>query len=561
MAAEIARLPETSVLLASGEFRVIEAGAADIPLTLKEIGRLRELTFRSVGEGTGKACDLDAFDRSYRHLFLWNAVRCEVAGAYRVGRTDELVAGAGPRGLYTSTLFVLKRRFLDRIGPALEMGRSFVRPEYQKSYSPLLLLWKGLARMVVRDPRYRMLFGPVSISNSYKNASRRLMASYFEGAATSPGLARLVRPKTPLRGQHWLARAARTLVHDLDDLLTIIDDIEADTKGIPVLLRQYLKLGGKILAFNVDRDFADTLDGLIVVDLLAADPRQLERYMLTARGEEVDRIVGLELGADDYVVKPFSPRELILRLRAVLKRHSPEQEKRQILTRDALTVDLGAHRVLLDGEEVALTATEFRLLVELFQSTGRVLTRDRLLNAVWGYEFEGYARTVDTHAGPALRRLRPGPVPGSGHRNPDRRRTRRGGRLGRQPPGNGPAPGQVAGPVTGGSVGKRAALTCLAVLAWTAVALAASPAKVPEFRGIPFGTRLTALPEMEPVARYGDVTFTRRPEEKPLLGDQCRTDVRYAFSRGALFFVRMASNTRKLSSPAALWLRTMRLRP
>ena len=279
MAAEIARLPETSVLLASGEFRVIEAGAADIPLTLKEIGRLRELTFRSVGEGTGKACDLDAFDRSYRHLFLWNAVRCEVAGAYRVGRTDELVAGAGPRGLYTSTLFVLKRRFLDRIGPALEMGRSFVRPEYQKSYSPLLLLWKGLARMVVRDPRYRMLFGPVSISNSYKNASRRLMASYFEGAATSPGLARLVRPKTPLRGQHWLARAARTLVHDLDDLLTIIDDIEADTKGIPVLLRQYLKLGGKILAFNVDRDFADTLDGLIVVDLLAADPRQLERYM------------------------------------------------------------------------------------------------------------------------------------------------------------------------------------------------------------------------------------------------------------------------------------------
>ena len=124
--------------------------------------------------------------------------------------------------------------------------------------------------------------------------------------------------------------------------------------------------------------------------------------MLTARGEEVDRIVGLELGADDYVVKPFSPRELVLRLRSVLKRHAPEPEKRQVLARDGLSVDLAAHRVSLDGAEVALTATEFKLLAELFQSAGRVLTRDRLLNSVWGYEFEGYARTVDTH----IRRLR-----------------------------------------------------------------------------------------------------------------------------------------------------------
>jgi putative hemolysin len=279
MADELARLPEEAVLLTSGEFAVIEAKAADIPLTLKEIGRLRELTFRKVGEGTGKACDLDSFDIHYRHLFLWNTERREVAGAYRIGRTDELLAARGPKGIYTSTLFVLKSSFFDRISPALEMGRSFVRPEYQKSYAPLLLLWKGLARLVAREPRYRVLFGPVSISNAYKNASRRLMAGYFEGKDTNGGLARLVRPKTPLRGQTWLARAAKSLVSDLDDLLTLIDDIEADGKGIPVLLRQYLKLGGKLLAFNVDRDFANALDGLIVVDLLTADPRQLERYM------------------------------------------------------------------------------------------------------------------------------------------------------------------------------------------------------------------------------------------------------------------------------------------
>ncbi|HEU6436941.1 MAG TPA: response regulator transcription factor [Nitratidesulfovibrio sp.] len=126
--------------------------------------------------------------------------------------------------------------------------------------------------------------------------------------------------------------------------------------------------------------------------------------MLTARGEEVDRIVGLELGADDYVVKPFSPRELVLRIRAVLKRaqgvaENPQRSQWQV---DGLALDLDAHRVEVDGEEAALTATEFRLLAELVRNRGRVRTRDQLLNTVWGYEFEGYARTVDTH----VRRLR-----------------------------------------------------------------------------------------------------------------------------------------------------------
>lgn len=126
--------------------------------------------------------------------------------------------------------------------------------------------------------------------------------------------------------------------------------------------------------------------------------------MLTARGEEVDRIVGLELGADDYVTKPFSPRELVLRIRAVLKRVAGIQDSpvRGQLSLDGLVLDEEAHRVEIDGEEASLTATEFRLLSELARNRGRVRTRDHLLNTVWGYEFEGYARTVDTH----MRRLR-----------------------------------------------------------------------------------------------------------------------------------------------------------
>lgn len=129
--------------------------------------------------------------------------------------------------------------------------------------------------------------------------------------------------------------------------------------------------------------------------------RKIPIIMLTARGDEVDRVVGLELGADDYVVKPFSPRELILRIAAVLRRSSPDEVDKPWV-KDGLSVDFSAHRVEVDGAEVALTATEFKLLTELLKNSGKVQTRDQLLNKVWTYQFEGYARTVDTH----IRRLR-----------------------------------------------------------------------------------------------------------------------------------------------------------
>jgi len=136
----------------------------------------------------------------------------------------------------------------------------------------------------------------------------------------------------------------------------------------------------------------------------AQETSEIPIIMLTARSEEVDRIVGLELGADDYVVKPFSPRELILRVRAVLRRYAGEaaENGRARIERDGLAVDLEGHKAFVNDKEVPLTATEFRLLAELIRSSGRVRTRDQLLTTVWGYEFEGYARTVDTH----IRRLR-----------------------------------------------------------------------------------------------------------------------------------------------------------
>lgn len=145
-------------------------------------------------------------------------------------------------------------------------------------------------------------------------------------------------------------------------------------------------------------------DGFDVCKAVKSDERTkgIPVIMLTARGEEVDRIVGLELGADDYVVKPFSPRELVLRVKAVLRRTESSETTEATWMQDQLRVELDSHRVFINDQEVYLTATEFKLLAELIGSKGRVLTRDQLLNNVWGYQFEGYARTVDTH----VRRLR-----------------------------------------------------------------------------------------------------------------------------------------------------------
>jgi len=286
LAAEIKALPETACLVKQGELSVWCASAEQIPHLLHEIGRLREITFRAAGEGTGKALDIDSFDAYYQHLFVWNQERQEIVGGYRFGQTDEILARFGKRGLYTHTLFAYRTAFLRSIGPALELGRSFVRPEYQKSYAPLMLLWKGIGRYIAQHPRYRVLFGPVSITNEYRAASRRLIVEFLKANSFQPQLARLVRPRMPFESR--TLAIAQTLLGlklspipaaDIEEVSAFVADIEPDAKGVPVLLRQYLKLGGKVLAFNIDPDFGDALDGLIMVDLLDSDPRTLERYM------------------------------------------------------------------------------------------------------------------------------------------------------------------------------------------------------------------------------------------------------------------------------------------
>jgi len=280
LAAEVAALPAEQQLICSGEFVVYHAASEQIPHLLREIGRLRELTFRAVGEGSGHALDLDLYDNYYHHLFLWQQQKRELVGAYRLGLGDQIAARFGKRGFYTHSLFRYRRQLLDRINPALELGRSFISPTYQRSFSPLLLLWKGIGAFVAAHPRYRILFGPVSISNDYQSLSRQLMVQFLQDQRMAPELARLVKPRQPFRDAAGdLARPEYAGIQDIEALSELISQIEGDAKGAPILLKQYLKLGGQLLGFNIDRQFGNALDGLIMVDLLATDQKVLQRYM------------------------------------------------------------------------------------------------------------------------------------------------------------------------------------------------------------------------------------------------------------------------------------------
>jgi putative hemolysin len=282
LAEELSRLASDRCLAENGDLAVYLAKANETPRLLQELGRLREVTFRLAGEGTGKRRDLDRFDRYYWQVLLWNKTKLELVGAYRAGNTAEILAERGVRGLYTSTCFRYDPRFFEKTGPALELGRSFVRPEYQRQYAPLLLLWKGIARLLATHAETPVLFGAVSISNDYNKASREMIYRFFETRMREDELAGLVEPRRPFRPaglRPWDCRAMCHALRGIEELSQPITDVEPDGKGLPILLRQYAKIGGKMVGFNVDRKFSNVLDGLVVVDLRKTEPVVLERYM------------------------------------------------------------------------------------------------------------------------------------------------------------------------------------------------------------------------------------------------------------------------------------------
>ena len=214
-------------------------------------------------------------------LILWDEGRKAIVGAYRLGVVREVVAARGPQGLYTSSLYRFKQPFLDHVQDGVELGRSFVQPEYQKGFLPLLLLWKGIAAFVQRDPRRRQLFGTVSISADHHATSVRLMVDHLSEHCFHAELARSVRPIRPWRRPRSEKRGPAwqpSHVAELRDVSAMVREIEVVRQGVPVLLEQYLKLGAKVVGINVDAAF-HTIDALVVVDLAKAPMHLLARYM------------------------------------------------------------------------------------------------------------------------------------------------------------------------------------------------------------------------------------------------------------------------------------------
>ena len=282
VAADIEAMPADRLLIENADFAVYAARASEMPHSLDELGRQREITFRAAGEGTGRSADIDEFDSYYWHLLLWDKEKRQLAGAYRAGDTDEIIRAHGVRGLYTHTVFRYDHRLFMKIGSAIELGRSFIRAEYQRHYAPLLLLWKGIARFVAHHPSSPVLFGAVSISNEYTSVSREIIVRFFEQREDGRDFRDLIQSRTPFRApllRRYDCRAICRALRDVDELAEPISDVEEDGKGLPILLKQYAKLGGKLIAFNLDRKFSDVVDGLVIVDLRQTDRGVLERYM------------------------------------------------------------------------------------------------------------------------------------------------------------------------------------------------------------------------------------------------------------------------------------------
>ena len=266
---EIEKIREEYSLFSSDQFDVFCTPSIEIPQIMNEIGRLREITFRAVGEGTNRSMDIDEYDLYYNQLFVWDNKEQCIVGAYRVGKGREILRRYGIKGFYLQSLFRMNRRFVPTLRQSLELGRSFVIQEYQRRPMPLFLLWKGILYFILKHSEYRYLIGPVSISNNFSQFSRGLIMQYILEHNWDPKLARYVRPRTRYNvpGYNVDEEVILETADDLTKFDRFIKEVEPNDYTMPILLKRYLKLNGKIIGFNLDPKFNDALDGLLVLDL------------------------------------------------------------------------------------------------------------------------------------------------------------------------------------------------------------------------------------------------------------------------------------------------------
>jgi len=257
-------------LLTSKNYEVYLAAADNIPNILREIGRLREITFREVGEGTNEAIDLDKFDTYYHHMFLWDTESQKLAGAYRMGLGSQIFKRFGIDGFYLQDLFRFEPELYKMMSESLELGRAFIIKEYQQKPMPLFLLWKGIVHTTLRYPEHKFLIGGVSISNQFSNFSKSLMIEFMKSHYYDPYIAQYVHPKKEFKVK--LKDADKDFVFDateadLNKFDKIIDEIEPGALRLPVLLKKYIKQNCRLIGFNVDPLFNNAVDGLMFIKI------------------------------------------------------------------------------------------------------------------------------------------------------------------------------------------------------------------------------------------------------------------------------------------------------
>ena len=278
-------------LLTSKNYEVYLAAAEDMPNILREVGRLREITFREVGEGTNEAIDLDKFDTYYHHMFLWDNEKNVLAGAYRMGLGSQIFKRFGIDGFYLQDLFRFEPELYKMMSQSLELGRAFIIKEYQQKPMPLFLLWKGIVHTTLRHPEHKYLIGGVSISNQFSNFSKSLMIEFMKSHYCDPYVAQYVHPKKEFKVK--LKDADKDFVFDateadLNKFDKIIDEVEPGALRMPVLLKKYIKQNCKLIGFNVDPLFNNAVDGLMYIKI-ADLPESTVRPVMEEFQAELER--------------------------------------------------------------------------------------------------------------------------------------------------------------------------------------------------------------------------------------------------------------------------------
>jgi hypothetical protein len=286
-------------LFTSRSYAVYCAPSKELPNILNEIGRLREITFREVGEGTNQSIDIDEYDLYYNQLFIWDEENHKIVGAYRVGKGHEIMNGYGVKGFYLHSLFRMGKKFEPILSQSLELGRSFIIKEYQRKPLPLFLLWKGILYFLLKNPESRYLIGPVSISNKYSDLSKDLIIKFIMRNYFNYELGQHIKSRKQFKVNikdldiDILLETAKSDINKLDKL---IGDFEITNDKLPVLLKKYISLNAKIAGFNIDPNFNDCLDGLLILDLF-----DLSMDVIESLSKEIN---------DETILKRFSSGDM-----------------------------------------------------------------------------------------------------------------------------------------------------------------------------------------------------------------------------------------------------------